>query len=330
MWIALLQFISAGVGIIVGGIGLARSADLISRRSGMGHLIGGALLISTATSLPDLFVGISAARNGLPNLIVGDLVGAALINLMILAVLDMTNYSRGRLLSRVAAAHALSGAMSVTLLALTGMAVLLPDELNPSIAGVSVGLWAVAAAYLLGLRLIVFDQQIAGEALQTTESDEPHGRLFKPILVYLASAALIIVMAPMLTHSADQLAEMTGLGNTFFGTAFLPLCTTLPEFVVGITAIRMKAFPLVVSNAFGSIAFNLFLLVPIDLMYSESLLASASQTHAITCLAAILITAIAVMGQLYQSETRTHFLEPDALLILVLTFGAFAILYYLR
>jgi cation:H+ antiporter len=120
--------------------------------------------------------------------------------------------------------------------------------------------------------------------------------LLKPLVGYLISAGLILVSAPALARSANQLAELTGLGNTFFGTVFLPLCTTLPELVAGLTALRMAAFPLIIGNASGSIAFNLLLLVPIDLAYDGSLMAVASQAHVVTCFAAILATAIAVMG----------------------------------
>jgi Ca2+/Na+ antiporter len=52
----------------------------------------------TATSLPDLLVGISAARNGRVDLAVGDLLGTALINIFVLAGLEMLHPSRGRML----------------------------------------------------------------------------------------------------------------------------------------------------------------------------------------------------------------------------------------
>lgn len=58
----------------------------------------------------------------------------------------------------------------------------------------------------------------------------------------------------------------------------------------------MRAFALVVGNVFGSIAFNLLLLAPIDLAYDGSLMAVASQAHVVTCFAAILVIAITVMG----------------------------------
>lgn len=117
---ALLEFLASAAIIVVSGIGMARTVDTISRVTGLGQLLGGALLVATATSLPDLLVGINAVNRGWVDLAVGDPLGAALINMLVLAALDMLKPSRGRMLSRAAAAHALSGTMSMTLLALVG------------------------------------------------------------------------------------------------------------------------------------------------------------------------------------------------------------------
>ena len=50
MSIALLEFLASAAIIVVSGIGTARAADTISRVTGLGHLLGGALLVATATS----------------------------------------------------------------------------------------------------------------------------------------------------------------------------------------------------------------------------------------------------------------------------------------
>lgn len=330
MSIALLEFFVSAAIMVASGIGMARTADNISRVTGLGQLLGGALLVATATSLPDLLVGINAVRNGWVDLAVGDLLGAALMNMLILAGLDTLHPSRGRMLSRTAAAHALSGTMSIALLAMVGIAVFIPDRLSVTIWGVGAGLWAVVAVYFLGLRIVFFDQQFAArQAGQDAKRLRLGADLRKPLAGYLISAGLIFASAPMLARSAERLAELTGFGNTFFGTVFLPLSTTLPELVAGLTGVRMRAYALVVGNAFGSIAFNLLLLAPMDIAYDGSLMAAASQTHVVTCFAAILVIAIAVMGQLYHAEQRISFLEPDALLIIVLVFAAFGLIYYL-
>jgi cation:H+ antiporter len=330
MLIALLHFLAAAGIIVPSAMVMARSADAMSRLTGMGQLLGGALLVAAATSLPDLLVGINAVRNGWVDLAVGDLLGAALLNMLILAGLDMLRASRGRMLSRTAAAHALSGTMTVILLALVGIALFISDRLSVTLGGIGIGLWAVVIAYFLGLRLVFFDQQFA--AKQTGEADAlraSRAGLVEPTLGYLVSAVLIFIAAPLLARSANELADLTGLGNTFFGTAFLPICTTLPELVAGLTAIRMRAFPLIVGNAFGSIAFNLLLLAPLDLAYSGSLMAASSQAHVITCFAAILVIALTVSGQLYHIEQRVSFLEPDAVVIIVLVLAAFGLIYHL-
>lgn len=330
MSIAVLEFLASAAIIVVSSVGMARTADTISRVTGLGQLLGGALLVATATSLPDLLVGINAVRNGWVDLAVGDLLGAALINMLVLAVLDMLKPSRGQMLSRAAAAHALSGTMSMTLLALVGIAVFVPDTINASVGEVSIGLWIVVGAYFLGLRLVFFDQQFAEKQVsEHVKRLALPSRLLKPLIGYLISAALIFVAAPMLARSANNLAELLGVGNTFFGTLFLPLCTTLPELVAGLTAVRMRAFALVVGNAFGTIAFNLLLLAPLDFAYDGSLMAAASAAHVVTCFAAILVIAITVMGQLYHSERRIVFIEPDALLIITLVVAAFGVIYYL-
>jgi cation:H+ antiporter len=253
------------------------------------------------------------------------------MNLLVLACLDLVGPARGKMLSRTAASHALSATVVITLLALTGAAIYLPPPMHFSIAGIGVGAWAVSVAYLLGLRVIFFNERIAaGQKGITVQMPARRTGLARALVGYAISAAVIVAAAPFLARSADRLAELSGLGNTFFGTTLLALCTTLPELVAGLTAVRMGAHELAIGNLFGSIAFNLFLLAPLDAAYSGSLLSAAADTHIITCLAVILVTSIAVLGQLYQVERRIHFIEPDAALVIVLSIGSLVLIYFLR
>ena len=72
------------------------------------------------------------------------------------------------------------------------------------------------------------------------------------------------------------------------------------------------------------------LLAPLDLAFPGSLLSSVAPTHVLTALAAILVTAVAVLGQLYNVEKRIKFIEPDALLVIVLVIASLAMIFYLR
>ena len=140
---------------------------------------------------------------------------------------------------------------------------------------------------------------------------------------------MLFLAGPRLAQTAGQLAELSGLGKTFVGTSLLAVSTSLPELVACITAMRMKAFDLVVGNVFGSNAFNMILFFPLDAAHSGSLFADISPSHGVTALAVILATSVATLGQLYQVEKRRRVVEPDALLMLLILTGALFLVYRL-
>jgi cation:H+ antiporter len=147
------------------------------------------------------------------------------------------------------------------------------------------------------------------------------------VLGFAAAAAVILVTGPFLAETAGRIAELSGLGETFVGTTFVALSTSLPELVTSLAAVRIGAFDLAVGNVFGSNAFNMLLFLPLDLLYPGSLFASVRPLHAVSGLAAIVATSVVIMGQLYQSETRVRFIEPDAWLVILLILAALGIVY---
>ena len=336
MFNSLLQFAISAAVIIVAGAALTQFGDVISNRTKLGGLLVGSILIAGATSLPELAIDINAVRMGSPDLAVGDLVGSSLFNLLILAVLDLTRYSHGQMLSKASARHALSASASIMLTALAAIFILLGPKLeNVTFARLGPGPVAIAVGYIICIRIIYFGRKESGEK-EAPRDEEPTlpllGKLGLKgaIIGYIVAGAVILVAAPFLARAADDLAERTGLGGTFFGTTFVALCTSLPEVVTTFSAVRMKAFDMALGNIFGSNCFNMVIFLPLDVVDAGSLLASVSQIHAYTALAVIVVTTVVVLGQLYRVEKRKHYLEPDALFALVLIFGALTGLYFVR
>lgn len=329
---ALAQFVLAAAAIVFAGTFLTRAADTIAEQTCWGRLLVGGLFLAGATSLPELSVDVSAIRQGMPNLAVGDLMGSSLFNLLILAVLDLSHRSQRRMFSNTAAAHALSATMTSTLYVLAAMGILFGRQLGSwSLGGLGIGTAAILTAYLLGIRLVFYDQRAAVIAIEEKqETPLRNGKaLRRAALTYLASAVAILIAAPFLSSVAGRIADLSGLGSTFFGTTAVALCTSLPEMVTSYAAVRMGAFDLALGNIFGSNSFNMLLLVPLDLVQPGPLLTIVSATHAFTALATVLITAVAVMGQLYHMERRRFLIEPDAALIVILVLGALTTVYWL-
>jgi cation:H+ antiporter len=341
MTFLLLQFIGLALVVAIAGTFLARAADRIAEATGLGRLLIGSLLLASVTSLPELSVDISAVRAGLVDLAAGDLFGSSLMNLLILAGLDLAWRGERRMFSREAASHALSATLGIVLTGLAGTAVLTAGRLPPVVwLGVGGWSWALLAAYLLGARVLYLDQRISAradrEAAAEAEAEwqpapeEPRrGHVGWAAMTFTAAAAALFFAGPQLSHVAGNLAERSGLGGTFVGTTLVAVTTSLPELVSSITALRLGAIDLAIGNTFGSNAFNMILFVPLDAMHEGPLFASLAPAHAVTAMAVIVATAIAILGQLYQAKLRVPFFEPDALLMIFVLVGALTLVYRL-
>lgn len=329
-----LQFVVSAAVIIVAGTFLARYGDAIADLTGLGRLLVGSVLVAGATSLPELSVDLNAIRLGAPNLAVGDLMGSCLCNLLILGGVDMFHRSRRKMFSRESAAHALAATVSVALVSLAALGILLADKLPGEFLGLGVGAWLVLAGYVGGVRLVYMDQQVAAIGAEEAPQDvlQPAGKvtLRRAAIGFAVAAGVIIVTGPYLAESAEQIAELSGLGTTFVGSTMVALSTSLPELVATIAAVRMGAPDLAIGNVFGSNTFNMLLIVPLDLAHGGSLLGAVTGTHVVTALWVVLVSAVAVMGQIYNAESRRRLIEPDAMMVAVLVLAAMASLYYLR
>ncbi len=331
---ALLEFAGAALVIVLAGTFLTRCGDAIADITKLGRLLVGSVLLAGATSLPELTVDISAARMGAVDLAVGDLMGSSLFNLLILAVIDAMHRTPRRILSRMSAAHALSATMSIVLTAAVCVGIITRAGARWHIGHVGAATVAVALAWILGLRIVYYDQKViaakpaVGGAPQAVLIPAGRLRLARAIAGYVLSAAVIVLAAPRLAHAAEELAQLSGLGRTFIGTTLLALSTSLPELVATMAAVRMGAFDLAVGNVFGSNSFNMVLLLPVDLAAGAPVFTVVSRAHVLTGLAVILVTGVAIMGQLYHVEKRRRFIEPDALMMILLILGALALVYW--
>jgi len=333
--LALTQFLLAAMVIGFAATVLTRAADRIADLTRFGRLLIGSILLAGATSLPELSVDVSAALKGLDDIAAGDLLGSSLFNLFILAVADLLHRQRGWLLSRRAAAHGLSATTSILLTAIVGGSILGPSHL--SIGTFSAGALLALAVYALCARIIMFDQRATqtGETNataheQTEEEGSPRASarpLRRELARFAAATLAILASAPFLAGAAGDIADLSGLSGSFIGTTLVAFTTSLPELVATIAAVRIGSYDLALGNIFGSNAFNMAMFALVDLASEGPLFAQVSQAHALTAFWVIIITAVAIIGQLYHVERRRRGLEPDAVMMILLVVIALITLY---
>jgi cation:H+ antiporter len=324
LWQLLAVFAVASAVIVAAGIALAQSGDEIAGRTGLGGFLVGMLLLATATSLPELATGVSAALDRAPDLAVGNLLGSSMANMAILAVIDLAH--RGRVWPTVGIAHARLASIAIALTALAVLAVLSPSGIALGWVGIETVL--IVAAYIAAAAWISRSpgegrraRDISGEIISpirwASEVVAGHSLRFE-IAVFAIAAGVILAMAPILTLSAEGIAKETGIGETFIGALALAATTSLPELVASLAAIRIGAYDLAVGNLFGSNAFNMTILLGVDLAYTPGpILAVVDPSQVIAGVGAILLMAIALAAVVHGTRTRFRKLEPDAVVLLV-------------
>jgi cation:H+ antiporter len=321
-----LVFAASAAAIVVAGARLSRYGDQIADLTGLGRLWIGVVLMSAATSLPEVFTTISAAWMDAPDLAAGDLFGAGLSNMLTLGLIDLLHRQK-RVWQQAALGHTLTAALAMVLTGLAAFFVLLP--VNMTHLGVGLGSLTLFILYVLGMRL-VFRQEdmerrqreqealVHGIAEQQDGGTSRRDELRRAGIGFAAGAVVLLVAAPFLAWSAERIAVETGTTATFIGTSLVAITTSLPELVTSIAAVRLGAFDLAVGNLFGSNAFNMAAFFFADVAYrGGGLLSSVSPAHVMTALWSILMMNLGLMGIIYRAEKRFMLIEPDSLLMIV-------------
>ena len=313
------------------GSRLSRYGDAIAEMTGMGRTWVGVVLMAAATSLPELVTGISSvAVYDLPDIAAGDVFGSCVVNLVILAFLDI-----GRKASPISAvAHqgqVMAAAFGVLMLTMGAMTIIAP-ALMPQVAWVGLTSVIVLCVYAIAMRLVfTYEKRRIAEYLGERAEQPAHGRRHSARFVYgnfALHALIIMIAAAYLPLVAARIAALTGLGDTYVGTILVAAATSLPEVVVSREALKMGAVDLAVGNVLGSNLFNMAILSLDDVAYLRGpLLERVSMSHAVTALAAIIMTAIMIISLIYRSRQRVLYVPWSSLSILFV-YGALVVLLY--
>jgi cation:H+ antiporter len=100
-----------------------------------------------------------------------------------------------------------------------------------------------------------------------------------------------------LAFVGKDIARVTGWGESFVGSLFIAITTSLPEVAVSFAALRIGAVDMSIANITGSNLFNMTIISICDLFYWRGpILAHVSETHAFTGLIVIGMTVIFLAG----------------------------------
>ena len=258
-----IYFICTAAVIIFAGSKLSVLAEKLAGMLNISSSTVGLLLVSIITSLPELSTSLSAAvQVGEPGLAVGNTIGSDLFNLMIIALCDLLFAKKGIL--RQTAQNTASMLRYLLMVSLILLTITLPNEL--AVAGMH---FNVGSLVIILLYIFLFFRTHRSDTGHADAESAERSELGKTALQFAAAAAAIVLAGMLLARQGDQIAQQTGLEQSFVGTLFLALATSLPELTVSISAVRIGAYDLMAGNILGSNMFNVFVAAVTDVAYTR-------------------------------------------------------------
>ncbi|MDI6890772.1 MAG: hypothetical protein QMC83_07545 [Thermodesulfovibrionales bacterium] len=328
-----LGFIICTFLIVYSGSRLSKYGDIIAEKTGLGKIWVGVVLMASVTSLPELVTGISSVTYaGVPDIAVGNVLGACVLNMLIFAILDI--FHRPMPISAKAHyGHILSAGFVMLMLGIVAISLFLGRYILP-LGWIGPYSLLFIFIYLIAMRLIYFYEKREISAFMREMAVELRYKDISKKTAYInfgINALVVIVAAICLPKVGEGIAQMTGLGQTFVGNILIAISTTLPESVVSISAVKIGAIDLAIGNLFGSNIVNILILAIDDIFFIKGPIFSfVNLNHIIPALSAITMTTIAIIGLTYHAGKKRLFLAWDSIGIILVYVVNLMLLYMLR
>lgn len=326
-----LAFIFCLAVILFAGFKLTKYGDAIAEKTGLGCVWIGLVLIALVTSLPELVTGISAAALvDAPDLALGTIFGSCTFNLAILAVLDLL-YSNGPILNKVSRGHIISAIAGAVLVGFAAASIFFGEGL----LGLSLG-WVGIPSLMLFIFYILSVRQIFNYECRRNNDNNQQPLIMqyddlsnRHVYTRFTIAALAIIGAGIwLAFIGENIADTYNMNNSFVGTLFLALTTSMPELAVGIAAIRIGAIDIAAADLMGANMINIAKIFIIDIFYTKGpILSFVSTAHLITAMVTIAMTLIVVIGLRFQYRKKIFKIAGwySYLLIVLWILGAYLV-----
>ena len=301
------EFLVCVVLIAIAGSQLSRYGHVIAEKTGLGGTWIGLILLATVTSLPELITGASAVTwADSPNIAIGNVLGASVLNLAILVVLDAFS-SDESIYTRASQSHILAAAFGLILIGFVGFSILLHAAgLGWRLGWIGAYAPIIVMLYVVAVRTVFrFESGRLEEHAGEVAALYPDITLTRAMVRYTLAALVVVSAGLWLPFIGVQMAEAMGWKQSFVGTLFVSVATTMPELVVTLSAMRLGALDMAISNVLGSNLFDIVLVAVDDMLYVRGpILANVSPVHGMTALSAMVMTGVVIVGLFFRTRTR--------------------------
>lgn len=235
--------------LVIGGEALVRGASSLATKIGLSPLVIGLVVVSAATSAPEMAVTVGAVLGGEPGLAIGNVVGSNTAN--ILLILGISALISPLLIKRQIVRFDIPVMLGLSI-------AMLLFALDGSISFLE-GFLLFGGLVVHAILSITISKRAPEEAQDTEEPalNAKPVKLWLAILLLAVGIGSLALGAQLLVTGAVSIATSLGVSSLVVGLTVVAIGTSLPELATSIIAIRKGERDMAVGNIVGSNIFNI-------------------------------------------------------------------------
>lgn len=243
--------------LIKGAHWLVEGGSSLAKALGVSDFFIGLTVVAFGTSLPEMFIDITAAVRGNTGLVIGDIIGSNVTNILLIlgvaAVIFPLQIRRGVVWKEIP--FTFIAALSVLLL---GNDKLIEGISYPRLSRIDglvmLSFFAIYLYYLTG---------ISKSAREPREAGDKKLDMGKSVIRIIIGLLALFLGAKLVVAAAVFIAGKMRISETVIGLTVIALGSSLPELTASIVAALKKHSDLALGNIVGSNIVNIFMVLGI-------------------------------------------------------------------
>ena len=260
VWIVLI--ILGFVLLIKGADFLVEGASNIAKKFHIPEIIIGLTIVSIGTSMPELFVSITSAIQGYPDMAIGNVVGSNIANLLL--ILGMSSIIRAIKFKRETRLIETPMCLGISLLFV--LLCNLGHDITRFDAGILIALFALFIGYTIFMAKKGEDFDKEDDDEKVVDKTKSSKSTIKDVIFLILGAVLLKIGGDLTVNNAVEVAKYFGLSEKLISVTILAVGTSLPELVTSVSAAYKGKSDIAIGNILGSNIFNMLLIIGVSAM----------------------------------------------------------------
>ncbi|MDX5435588.1 MAG: calcium/sodium antiporter [Pontibacter sp.] len=258
-----LLLLAGFVALIYGATKLVDAASSLASRLGVPNIVIGLTIVAFGTSAPELVVNVFAAINNNTDMILGNVLGSNIFN--VLGILGITSL----IYPLTVKSNTTWLEIPLSFLAAVSVLVLVNDMLLDGVATDAISRTDGIMLLLFFCIFLVYNISLAIGGSAEDETPTVNYTYLQAGLYLLIGLAGLIIGGRLIVTSAVSIAQAFGLSERVIGLTIVSIGTSLPELATSVVAVRKRNVDIAIGNVVGSNIFNIFFILGISTVVTQ-------------------------------------------------------------